>query len=129
MEIESACPYSQKKKQMTCKNNENDYPGLYKVLHLASKDLESDHPLFTLMHSDNSAIREMLKHTDICAEQVLAINQTWLKSKANKLMRNKTTANLSAILAEIRAYHDLIQVWGLVLWLPGPMKFKAPTSQ
>ena len=99
--------------QMTCKDRENDYPGLHKVLHLASKDLDPDHPLFTSMHSDNSAIQEMLKHTDHCVERVLATtNQTWLKSKANKLMRDKTTANLSAILAEIRAYYALTQAWG-----------------
>lgn len=101
---------------MSIERHFDEYPHIKETFWMLTKDLtykkEKPHPLLYLILGESSTNKSVAYRTDKGCQLVQASNPTWLKSKANIIVNEKDYTSVSAALGEIRAYGELIWIFG-----------------
>ncbi|MDA8407143.1 MAG: hypothetical protein M0T73_09850 [Deltaproteobacteria bacterium] len=90
----------------------NFYPNLHEFAGDINPFMQKNDPLGVLLMGSSDTARQVAKFTERCLQQIRSVNQVWFSSKSKKLKTDRTPENVSAVLAEIRAYGTLIRDWG-----------------
>lgn len=93
------------------KNLKHRYRSLVELFGPYEEVLQPSHPLGYLIGIDQENVRRAAYKTDQSVRLVKSDNPEWLKSKSNIVVSNNKV-EASATLSEIRAYGDLLTVWG-----------------
>jgi len=73
---------------------------------------DKPHPLTSLVLGEGDRTKGVAIRTDKCVQLVKNENEQWLKEKVKIILEDEDNSNVSASLGEIRAYGELIWVWG-----------------
>jgi hypothetical protein len=89
----------------------NFYPTLHEFAGDITPFMKKNNPLGVLLMGCSDNARQVAKFTERSLERIKGINQGWFVSKSNKFKKDRTPENVSAVLAEIRAYGMLLRDW------------------
>lgn len=92
------------------------YPNIGDVFWPCAKGItyqpENPHPLIALVLSNDPKTSEIATRTDKCCQLIINQSKDWIKKKVSTIIREQDFSNVSAALGEIRAFGELIWVWG-----------------
>jgi hypothetical protein len=101
---------------MSLKKRFENYPNLKEIFWPSAKGIkytsDKPHPLTSLVLGEDSRTKDVAMRSDKCVQLVKNANEQWLKEKVKIILEDKDSSNVSASLGEIRAYGELIWVWG-----------------
>ncbi|MDH5682390.1 MAG: hypothetical protein OEZ36_12445 [Spirochaetota bacterium] len=84
------------------------YPDVENIL----DNSQENHPLRTLILSNTDNAVFVKTNTDICLKHIYSFNPDWLNDKRKIVLTENDYKNISATLGEIRAYGELLWIWG-----------------
>lgn len=101
---------------MSLEQQFNNLPFMHELFWPCSKgisySIDNPHPMLSLVLGSNSSTKEIAMRTDKCCQLIKNVNPEWLEKKAKFVLSDEDYSNVSALLGEIRAYGELIWVWG-----------------
>jgi hypothetical protein len=101
---------------MSLKERFENYPNLKEIFWPGANGIkytsDNPHPLTSLVLGEFSRTKDVAIRSDKCVQLVKNANDQWLKEKVKIILEDEDSSNVSASLGEIRAYGELIRVWG-----------------
>lgn len=101
---------------MSLKERFKNYPNLREIFWPCANGIkyssDKPHPLISLILGESNRTTEVAIRTDKCVQLVKDENESWLREKVKIILEDEDVSNVSAALGEIRAYGELIWVWG-----------------
>jgi hypothetical protein len=101
---------------MSLKEGFEKYPNLKEFFWPGANGIKytsgNPHPLTSLVLGEGSRTKDVAIRSDKCVQLVKDVNEQWLKEKVKIILEDEDSSTVSASLGEIRAYGELIWVWG-----------------